>query len=96
VPALAIGVVVHWRPAENTYDRYGLCKPAVVTEVISLSGNLINAVVLGSSGGPVLLYDQIPTGTSPGRWHFIANCPYSMGPASAQAIAFVHTNGVAV
>lgn len=96
VPALAIGVIVHWREPDLHHSYANLCKPAIVTEVFSLTGNVINAVVLGSSGGPVLLYDQIHTGTAPGQWHFIANCPYAMGPASAQAIAFIHTNGVVV
>ena len=78
-PVLAIGVVVHWRPPRSTHDRYGLCKPAIVTEVPNLAVGLVNAVVLGSQGSPVLLYDHIPRGVVEGQWHFIADCPYSMG-----------------
>jgi hypothetical protein len=89
-PSLAIGVIVHWRPWANTHDRYGLCKPAVIIEGVPASG-LINAIVLGSSGGPALLYDQIPEGSAPGQWHYIGNCPYPMA-----IFSFTRKNGVTV
>ena len=74
-PILAIGVIVHWRPNPNTFDRYGLCKPAVVAEAFDAA--TVNAIVLGSSGSPVLLYDQIVQGTGDGQWHFVSQCPYA-------------------
>jgi len=93
VPSLAIGVVVHWRPFAAHEYRYGVCKPAIVTEVFDINNNIVNAVVLGSSGGPVLLYDHIPTGNNAGQWHFIANCPYPMAAGTSLAQVF-STNGV--
>jgi hypothetical protein len=78
-PTLAIGSIVHWRPPRIGFNGYGLCKPAIVTEVPNLAASLINAVVLGSQGSPVLLYDHIPSGVVEGHWHFIADCPYPMG-----------------
>lgn len=87
-PMLAIGAIVHWRPSPGTYDKYGLCKPAIVTAVIDEFHNILNAVVLGSQGSPVLLYDHIPTGQDDGQWHFIADCSYPMGPTSTQAATF--------
>ena len=96
-PALGIGVVAHWRPTRSTFDRYGLCKPLVLLEVLDQTNLIVNGVVLGSRDGPVMLYDHIPSGTGDGQWHYIANCPYAMGPASTQALAFIpSTNGVAV
>jgi hypothetical protein len=77
-PILAIGSIVHWRPHEVTYDRYGLCKPAVVLGVWSEYYNLLNLHVLGTFGGPTPLLDQVPTGAAPGQWHFIPDCPYGM------------------
>src|SRR5215471_6384099 len=88
-PSLAIGVIVHWRPWPSTYDRYGLCKPAVIIEA-NVTLQIINAVVLGSSGGPALLYDAIPQGVDGGHWHYIGSCPYS----AALAGALGRTNGV--
>jgi hypothetical protein len=77
-PILAIGSIIHWRPAENTYDRYGLCKPAVVLGVWNETYNLLNLHVLGTFGGPTPLVDQVPTGSGPGQWHFLSDCPYGM------------------
>jgi len=77
-PILAIGSIVHWRPHEVTYDRYGLCKPAVVLGVWNQTYNLLNLHVLGTVGGPTPLVDQVPTGSGPGQWHFLSDCPYGM------------------
>jgi len=93
-PYLALGIIVHWRPSLNTYDRYGLCKPAVVTAAQNTVGGLINAVVLGSQGSPVLLYDRIPQGVNPGQWHFLANCPYPLGLSASGALS-LELQGVA-
>ena len=90
-PALAIGVVVHWRPPPATFDRYGLCKPAVTTE--AFSATMINAIVLGSSGSPVLFYDHIPSGTADGQWHFISDCPYAQALGAASLLV-ARKNGV--
>jgi hypothetical protein len=75
-------VIVHWRPTRNTYDRYGLCKPAVCTEVFDAVADIINMIVLGTSGSPVLLYDQVIHGIDDGEWHFISDCPYSQSARS--------------
>lgn len=86
-PTLAIGVIVHWR-APVHLNGYGLCKPAIVTEVLDINRGILNAVVLGSVGSPVLLYDHIPTGVFEGQWHFISDCPYPMGLQTALTGAF--------
>jgi hypothetical protein len=77
-PLLAIGAIVHWRPARNTYDRYGFCKPAVVLWVADEYNNILALHVLGTQGGPeAFLHDRVPTGHNAGQWHFIVDCPYS-------------------
>jgi Collagen triple helix repeat (20 copies) len=76
-PVLAIGSMVHWRPPPAVYDRYGLCKPAVVLYVVDATNNLVNCAVLGSHGSPVIFRDQVLEGTGDSQWHFISACPYT-------------------
>jgi hypothetical protein len=77
-PTLAIGTVVHWRPNPNTYDRYGLCKPAIILRVLDPTNLLIDAVVLGTTDGPIHLVDQVPhSTTASGNWHYQPECPFS-------------------
>jgi len=83
---LSIGVIVHWRPTHGLYDGYGLCKPAVVCEITS--DTTLNAVVLGSRGSPVLLYDSLTKGNADGQWHFIPDCPFAQGRTHALAQTF--------
>ena len=75
-PVLAIGSIVHWRPARNTYDRHAICKPAVVCGVWDEAHNLLSLHVLGSAG-PTMFFDEVPTGWEPGQWHYLTDCPYS-------------------
>ena len=60
-----------------TYQRYGLCKPAVVLGIWETVNNTLSLHVLGTFGGPVPLVDHVENGTTPGHWHYIANCPFS-------------------
>jgi hypothetical protein len=93
---LAIGSIVHWRPASNTYDRYGFCKPAVVLWVADDANNLLVMQVLGTLGGLAPIVDRVPTGHGNGQWHFISDCPYSyMVPSTAGVAAAAATlNGL--
>lgn len=76
-PVLAVGSMIHWRPPPAVYDRYGLCKPAVVLYVADQLNNLVNCVVLGTHGSPVIFFDKVPEGTGDGQWHYISACPYA-------------------
>jgi len=89
---LAIGTVVHWRPHPTTYDRYGLCKPAIVLAQTDSTGNNLALAVLGTHDGPVLYADIVPTGTSGGQWHFISNCPYGFNLRQPN-LAALESNG---
>lgn len=94
-PILAIGSIVHWRPHHTTYDRQGLCKPAVVCGVWDEYHNLLSLHVLGSQG-PTLLLDEVPTGSGPGRWHYIPDCPYGFmirQPDQTPAVRSERRNG---
>lgn len=81
-PLLAIGAIVHWRPEHATYDRYGFCKPAVVLFVPDEYHNILALRVLGTDGGPDPFLDRVTTGHAAGQWHFIVDCPYSLGTPS--------------
>ena len=37
----------------------------------------------------MLLYEQIPTGTGDGQWHYLGNGPYPMGPSTHLAMLAV-------
>ena len=76
-PTLAIGAIVHWRPHKTTWDRYGLCKPAVVLAVIDEYHNTLDVHVLGTRDGPAHMLDAVSTGYDGGQWHYIPDCPYS-------------------
>src|SRR5262245_4953856 len=91
-PVLAIGSIVHWRPAENTFDRQGICKPAVVLGVWDEYHNLLSLHVLGSQG-PTMLFDEVPTGWLPGQWHYIIDCPYSFTLRRADGLTTYSSNG---
>jgi hypothetical protein len=97
-PVLAIGAMVHWRPFEMTYQRYGLCKPAVILGIWDEIQNTLSLHVLGTFGGPVPLVDHVENGLGSGHWHYIADCPYS--PLMDQSRPFVaqsqRSNGHAV
>ena len=95
-PVLAIGSIVHWRPQANTYDRYGLCKPAIVLAVIDEYHNFLDLHVLGTRDGPAHMLDTVPTGYTAGQWHFISDCPYSFvlgAPGLVQAVPQPRRNG---
>jgi Collagen triple helix repeat (20 copies) len=77
-PLLAIGSIVHWRPHQNTHDRYGFCKPAVVLWVPDEFNNITKLRVLETVGSPEpFLTDRVDYGYSAGLWHFIVDCPFS-------------------
>jgi hypothetical protein len=92
-PVLAIGAIVHWRPAHATYDRYGFCKPAVVLFVPNEPNNLLSLHVLGSLGGVDPFMDQVPTGSEAGQWHFIGDCPYSFSTPAVERYTHPLPNG---
>lgn len=95
-PVLAIGSIVHWRPAHNTYDRYGFCKPAVVLWVPDEANNILAMQVLGSLGGLDPIQDRVVTGHLAGQWHFITDCPYSYtipATSTTDVLALERSNG---
>lgn len=93
-PVLGIGSVVHWRPADNTYDRYGFCKPAIVLYVPDETNNLLVLQVLGTEGKLSPFQDRVPTGQAPNHWHFIGDCSYSFSvPATLATQVPMRTNG---
>lgn len=87
-PLLAIGAIVHWRPQNSVFDRYGLCKPAVVVEIINQPLTVLNIAVITPqlNQGPVMLYDQVVEGYTEGFWHFISACPYSQSLSSTMNV----------
>lgn len=84
-PLLGIGVIVHWRPPNAVYDRYALCKPAVVVDIVDLTNNILSIAVISPAfnQGPVMLQDQVQEGHTEGLWHYISDCPFSQSLAQS-------------
>jgi len=80
---MAIGAIVHWRPTPNTYDRYDLCKPAVVLGSLDAQHVSLMLYVLGTRGGPSPFLDAVRPGVGDGQWHYVSECPYDMAMLSA-------------
>jgi hypothetical protein len=77
-PSAGIGAIVHWRPPPATYDRYGLCKPAVVLGAWDSQLTILSLHVLGTRGGLSPFLDEVRSGNADGQWHYIQNCPHGV------------------